>query len=48
MTFGPLDGDVMEGFDFDSFLQGDDPNLVDFNDSTLNFAELPIETGTDG
>jgi len=48
MTFGPLDGDVMEGFDFDSFLTGDEQNLVDFNDPTLNFNELPIETGTDG
>jgi len=45
MTFSMQDtGDVLEGFDFDSFLQdGGDPHL-DF-DPTMTFGELPMETG---
>ena len=46
MTFGPMDtGDVLEQFDFDSFLQdGDHPGL-EFDPSTMSFPEFSIETG---
>ena len=46
MTFGAMDtGDVLEQFDFDSFLQDGDQHGIDFDPSTMTFPEFTIETG---
>ena len=46
MTFGAMDaGDVLDQFDFDSFLQDSDHPGFDLDPSTMNFTDVPMEFG---
>lgn len=38
-------GDVLEGFDFDSFLQDGGDQHLDFDSSSMTFGEFSMETG---
>ena len=45
MTFGSMDaGDVLDQFDFDSFLDADHPGF-DLDTSNMSFDNVPLEFG---